>query len=138
MKELVRDSNILVENFRATLLPSVGLDYEELSRVNPSLVMVSISNFGQSGPFRDYEASDIVEYALGGLLYIFVSDDREPLKHALDQAQYKAGTNAASGAAIALMHQQLTGRGQWVDVSIRSLSPRLFGTPPRHSPTPGR
>ena len=119
LKELVRDSNILVENFRPTLLPSVGLDYEELSRVNPSLVMVSISNFGQSGPYRDYEASDIVEYALGGLLYIFGSNEREPLKHALDQAQYKAGTNAASGAAIALLHQQLTGRGQWVNVSIQ-------------------
>ena len=50
LKELIRDTNILVENFRPTLLPSVGLDYEELRRVNPSLVMVSISNFGQSGP----------------------------------------------------------------------------------------
>ena len=119
LKELVRDSNILVENFRPDMLPSVGLDYEELRRVNSSLVMVSISNFGQSGQYRDYEASDIVEYALGGLLYIFGSNDREPLKHALDQAQYKAGTNAASGAAIALLHQQLTGQGQWVDVSIQ-------------------
>ena len=119
LKELVRDSDILVENFRPALLPSLGLDYEELKSVNPSLVMVSISNFGQSGPYRDYEASDIVEYALGGLLYIFGSNEREPLKHALDQAQYKAGTNAASGAAIALLHQQLTGRGQWVDVSIQ-------------------
>jgi crotonobetainyl-CoA:carnitine CoA-transferase CaiB-like acyl-CoA transferase len=119
LKELVRDSNILVENFRPDMLPSVGLDYEALQRDNPSLVMVSISNFGQSGPYRDYEASDIVEYALGGLLYIFGSNDREPLKHALDQAQYKAGTNAASGAAIALLHQQLTGQGQWVDVSIQ-------------------
>jgi crotonobetainyl-CoA:carnitine CoA-transferase CaiB-like acyl-CoA transferase len=119
LKELVRDSNVVVENFRPGMLPSLGLDYEELKQVNPSLVMVSISNFGQSGPYRDYEASDIVEYALGGLLYLFGSNHREPLKHALDQAQYKAGTNAASGTAIAVMHQQLTGQGQWVDVSMQ-------------------
>ncbi len=119
LEKLVRESDVLVESFRPTLLPSLGLDYEALKRVNPSLVMVSISNFGQSGPYRDYEASDIVEYALGGLMYIFGSNDREPLKHALDQAQYKAGTNAASGAAIAVLHQQLTGQGQCVDVSIQ-------------------
>ncbi len=119
LEKLVREVDVLVENFRPALLPSLGLDYEKLQRANPSLVFVSISNFGQSGPYRDYEASDIVEYALGGLMYIFGSNEREPLKHALYQAQYKAGTNAASGAAIAVLHQQLTGQGQWVDVSIQ-------------------
>ena len=119
LKQLVRDSHLLVENFRPRTLPSLGLSYEELRSINPSLVMVSISNFGQTGPYRDYEATDIVEYALGGLMYIFGLNEREPLKHAFDQAQYKTGANAASGATIAMLHQQLTGQGQWIDASIQ-------------------
>ena len=119
VKELVRDSDVLVENFAPRIMPSLGLDYQSLSDINPSLVMVSISNFGQTGPYRDYKADDIVEYALGGLMYIFGSYDREPLKHALHQAQFKAGTNAASATLMALYHQRLTGRGQHVDLSIQ-------------------
>jgi CoA:oxalate CoA-transferase len=118
LKRLVSDADLLVENFSPRVMPSLGLDYETLREVNPRLVMVSISNFGQTGPYRDYRATDIVEYALGGLMYIFGSNDREPLKHALRQAQFKAGTNAATAGSIALFHQQLTGQGQRVDVSI--------------------
>ena len=81
--------------------------------------MVSISNFGQTGPYRDFKAADIVEYALGGLMYIFGAYDREPLKHAFNQAQFKAGTDAASATLMALYHQRMTGQGQHVDVSIQ-------------------
>ena len=119
LKRLASGADIVVENFRPRTLPGMGLSYEELSSGHPSLVMVSISNFGQTGPYRDYEASDIVEYALGGLQYIFGSNDREPLKHAFNQAQYKAGVNAASAALIAHFHSMMTGEGQWVDVSIQ-------------------
>jgi crotonobetainyl-CoA:carnitine CoA-transferase CaiB-like acyl-CoA transferase len=100
-------------------MPSLGLDFPTLREFNPALVMVSISNFGQTGPYRDYKATDMVEYALGGLMYIFGSYDREPLKHAFNQAQFKAGTNAASAALMALYHQRSTGQGQHVDVSIQ-------------------
>ena len=116
---LVREADLLVESFSPRVLPSLGLDYEALRKHNPRLVMVSISNFGQTGPYRDYKATEIVEYALGGLMKIFGSSDREPLKHALHQAQFKAGANAATAAAIALYHQRLTGKGQWVDVSVQ-------------------
>lgn len=119
LKDLARGTDVLVENFSPRVMPSLGLDYRVLRDVNPSLVMVSISNFGQTGPYRDYQAADIVEYALGGLMYIFGSYDRGPLKHALSQAQFKAGTNAASAALMALYHQRLTGEGQHVDVSIQ-------------------
>ena len=119
LKRLASGVDVIVENFRPRTLPGLGLSYEELSSGHPSLVMVSISNFGQTGPYRDYEASDIVEYALGGLQYIFGSNDREPLKHAYNQAQYKAGVNAASAALIAYFHSMMTGDGQWVDISIQ-------------------
>ena len=121
---LIGDADVLVENYSPRVMPSLGLDYETLREVAPHLVMVSISNFGQTGPYRDYRAADIVEYALGGLMYIFGAYDREPLKHAFNQAQFKAGTDAASVTLMAVYHQRMTGgrktgRGQHVDVSIQ-------------------
>lgn len=117
--ELLADADALVENFAPSVMPSLGLDYETLRAHNPRLVVASVSNFGQTGPWRDYRATEIVEYALGGLMYIFGAYDREPLKHALNQAQFKAGTNLASATLMALYHQRLTGQGQRVDVSIQ-------------------
>ncbi len=119
LQKILMDTDILVENFAPRVMPSIGLDYDALSAINPSLVMVSISNFGQTGPYRDYKAADIIHYALGGLMYIFGSADREPLKHALRQTQFKAGTNAATSALIGWYHRQFTGEGQHIDVSIQ-------------------
>ena len=117
--DLLADADALVENFAPRVLPSLGLDYATLRAHNPKLVVASASNFGQTGPWRDYRATEIVEYALGGLMYIFGAYDREPLKHALHQAQFKAGANLASATLLALYHQRLTGAGQRVDVSIQ-------------------
>ena len=119
LHRLAASADILVENFRPRTLPAMGITYGSLVRDNPALIMVSISNFGQTGPYRDYEATDIVEYALSGLQYIFGSNDREPIKHAFSQAQYKAGANAASAALIALYHRMMTGEGQQIDISIQ-------------------
>ena len=119
LSRLITRADIVVENFRPRSLPGLGLVYDRIQRDNLSAVFVSISNFGQTGPYRDYEATDIVEYALSGIQYIFGSNDREPLKHAFNQAQYKAGTDAASAALIALFNRQMTGRGEWVDISIQ-------------------
>lgn len=118
-EKLLIDSDIVVENFAPRVMPSLDLDYDTLAAINPSLVMVSISNFGQTGPYRDYKAADIIHYALGGLMYIFGSADREPLKHALRQTQFKAGTNAATAALIGWYHQQFNGEGQHIDISIQ-------------------
>ncbi len=116
---MLPETDVLVENFAPRVMPSLGLDYSSLQEIAPHLVMVSISNFGQTGPYRNYKAADIVEYALGGLMYIFGAYDREPLKHAFNQAQFKAGADAASAALMALYHQRMTGQGQYVDVSIQ-------------------
>ena len=116
---LAQEADILVENFSPRVMPSLGLGYRELQEANPELVAVSISNFGQSGPYRDFLATDLIEYALGGLSYIFGSNDRAPLKHALRQAQFKAGTNAASAALIGLYARNAGGEGQHIDVSIQ-------------------
>ena len=116
---LAAEADVVVENFSPRVMPSLGLDYDSIREVNPDVIMVSISNFGQSGPYRDHKATEIVEYALGGMAYIFGSQEREPLVHAYNQAQYKAGTNAASAAAIAVFQRMITGRGDYVDLSIQ-------------------
>ena len=119
LRSLIQESDVLVENFSPRVMVSLGLDYASLQKINPSLVMTSISNFGQTGPYRDYKASDIVEYAMGGLMYISGAYDREPLKHAFNQAQFKSGTDGASATLIAMYHQRLSGEGQRVDISIQ-------------------
>ena len=119
LKSLIEQTDVLVENFAPRVMASLGLDFAALQQINPGLVMTSISNFGQTGPYRDYKAADIVEYAMGGLMYISGAYDREPLKHAFNQAQFKAGTDGASATLMAMYHQRLTGEGQHVDISIQ-------------------
>ena len=122
IKELVSKVDILVESFSPRVMPSLGLDYQTLEQINPKLVMVSISNFGQSGPYRDFKASEIVEYAMGGEMYSTGIADREPLKLGGNVTQYQAGTVAAVATVGALYAAEFQGTGQHVDVSIMETS----------------
>ena len=117
-KALVAKSDMVVENFEPRVMPSLGLEYETLSRLNPGIVMTSISNFGQDGPYRDYKASEIVEYALSGLMYITGEPYREPLKLGLEVAQLVAGQNALAPTLAAIYTRNMGGEGQHVDISI--------------------
>ena len=118
LRELVEWAEVVVENFHPRVLPSLGLDYVSLSADKPSLVMASISNFGQTGPYRDRLAMEINLYAAGGLMYITGDPEREPLQMAARLAQYGAGQNAFAGTLSALWHRDSTGIGQHVDVAI--------------------
>jgi crotonobetainyl-CoA:carnitine CoA-transferase CaiB-like acyl-CoA transferase len=114
----VREADILVESFSPRVMPSLGLAYQTLTQINPSLVMTSISSFGQTGRYRDYRASELALYALGGMAYITGEYHREPVKHGYNQAQYLGGMAAASGTVAALLQRWRAGGGQQVDVSI--------------------
>ena len=118
LKELVSKADILVESFSPRVMPSLGLDYQTLEQMNPKLVMVSISNFGQSGPYRDFKASEIVEYAMGGEMYSTGMEGREPLKVGGNVIQYQAGTVAAVATMAAFYAAENQEIGQHVDVSI--------------------
>jgi len=118
VKELVREVDILVENFRPGVMAQLGLDYQTLTQINPRLVMTSISNFGQTGPYRDFKAADIVEYALGGPMYSTGIPEREPLKLFNNVIQYQAGTCAAVATMVALYGCEIRGTGEQVDISI--------------------
>ena len=115
---LLKSADVLVENYPPAVTPALGLDHETLSGINPALVQTSITPFGQTGPYRDFAATDIVNCALSGLMYHSGDSDREPLRNALDQSFYVAGANAAAATLAALFQRLTTGQGQHVDVSV--------------------
>jgi crotonobetainyl-CoA:carnitine CoA-transferase CaiB-like acyl-CoA transferase len=115
---LVRDSDIVVESFAPGFLESRGLDYAALEAVNPNLVMTSITNFGQTGPYRDYKMTEITMYALGGTMYSTGVPDREPVKLGLTAEQFFAGMVSATATMGAFMGRVLQGYGQHVDLSL--------------------
>lgn len=117
-KQLVADTDILVESFSPRVMSGLGLDYQSLEKVNPRLVMVSISSFGQTGPYRDFKASEIVEYAMGGEMYSTGNAGREPLKLGGNVIQYQSGTIAAVATLGAFYAAEFQEIGQHVDVSI--------------------
>lgn len=119
LKELVVKADVLIENFAPGVMESMGLDYTTLSAINPRLVMASISNFGQSGPYRDYRADTMVEMALSGQMYVNGDPDREPLTSAGYQPSYQAALYTYSGIMAALLALDRDGKGQYIDVSIQ-------------------
>ena len=115
---LVRDADIVVESFTPGVMPSLDLDYERLRGVNPTLVMTSISNFGQHGALqrlqaeRDHAVRPRRHDELTGL------PDREPVKLGLTVEQFYAGMVCATATMGAFMGASLTGEGQHVDMSL--------------------
>ncbi|MGH7860606.1 MAG: CaiB/BaiF CoA transferase family protein, partial [Candidatus Dormibacteraceae bacterium] len=118
LERLLVDADVLVESFPPGRLATLGLGDEPLHRLNPRLVITSITNFGQTGPYRDYKADEINLLALGGLLFITGEPDQPPLRMGGRLCQYTAGQNALIGTLAALLARRQTGRGQQVDVSI--------------------
>jgi len=124
--ELVAGADFLIESFAPGYLDTIGLGYPALERTNPSLIMVSITPFGQTGPYRDYQAPDIVAWAMGGQMYPWGDVDRPPVRTSHhSQAHLHAASTAAVGALLALWHRRRTGLGQHVDVSIQEAVIRI-------------
>jgi len=114
-KKLVRTADAVLESFAPGYLDSIGLGYEDLSQINPGIVLTSMTGFGQEGPYRDYKDPDIVVRALGGLIYTAGYDDRPPLTVSYHHTHYLGAMNGAAGTMIALSQRALTGQGQHVD-----------------------
>ena len=117
-EELLTQTDILVENFTPSQAESLNLDYQVLTKINPSLVLTSITPFGQTGPYRDMAFTDLITTALSGLMYHSGDSDREPLRNALEQSLYVAGINGAVATLVAIFQRLNTDQGQHVDVSI--------------------
>ncbi len=122
-RDLVRDADILVETWQPGTLTALGLGYEDLRAVNPRLIMVSITPFGQTGPYKDYKACDLNCYHFGVLGYETpfnqVTDPatQPPLKAAGEQADFLAGWTTAAAVMCAVHWRHLTGEGQYVDIA---------------------
>jgi len=118
-KRLVADADFVLESFDPGYLKGLGLGYEELRLINRRIILVSITGFGQSGPYRDFNVTDIIAMALGGHMYMTGDPDRPPVRCTFGQAYLNASVEAAIGALVAHYHRELTGDGQHVDVSIQ-------------------
>jgi len=118
-KRLVKTADFVIESFAPGYMDKIGLSYLILKGINPRIIMVSITPFGQTGPRKDWKASDIVAIAMGGLSHITGSPDRPPARVGVDQAHVIAGAQAAMGAMIAHYYRKATGKGQYVDTSTQ-------------------
>ena len=122
---LVRSADFVLESFAPGYLDDLGLGFEQLSEADPGLILVSISPFGQDGPYRDYQATDIVAWAMSGNMSI-TGESSGPPAHVSDgyQSFVHSGGDAVIGALIALTQRNQTGRGQHVDLSIQEATSR--------------
>lgn len=119
VKRLVAQSDIVTENFRPGTLERWNLGYEALREVNPRLIMVRISAFGQTGPYRERPGFGRIAAAIGGISYLSGHPDRPPVTPGTPTIpDYLAGVMGALGALIALQHCQRTGEGQVVDLAL--------------------
>jgi crotonobetainyl-CoA:carnitine CoA-transferase CaiB-like acyl-CoA transferase len=125
---LVEIADAVVESFEPGTLESLGLGHEALKGRNPSLVVTSVTNFGQTGPYRRFKGGELVLDALGGWIFLTGFPEREPVKPGLFQAQYSAGLNAAIHTLAALNVRQALGQGRSIDVSIMETAVHFVGS----------
>ena len=116
-KRLIETTDVLVENNATGYLERLGLSYQSLKKINPRLVMVSITPFGQTGPYRNYKAYHINSCGVGGESIGIGDPNREPLTMPMSQGGYQAGATAATAIMTALLARQKTDKGQFIDIS---------------------
>jgi len=118
-KTMAKTADFIIESFPVGYMDDLGIGYKALKQLNPRVIMTSISPFGQTGPYSQYKASDIVATAMGGLMYISGDADRPPVRPSVELSYMHAGAHAAIGSLIALHYREREGVGQHVDVSIQ-------------------
>ncbi len=126
IRRLTATADFLIESYHPGYMDNLGLGYKKLAQLNQGLIYVSISPFGQTGPYRDYKSTDIISMAMGGLMYHAGDPDRPPLRISTPQAHLDACLHGAAGAMIALWNRRQTGEGQHIDVSIQASIPQFL------------
>ncbi len=118
LKRLVRDADVLVENYRPDVKFRLGIDYATLRPVNPRLVYASISGFGQDGPYRERPGFDQIAQGMGGLMSITGLPGQGPVRVGIPVADLTAGIFSAMGILMALLEREQSGEGQWVQSNL--------------------
>ena len=126
VRRLVLRTDVLAENFRPAVKARLGIDYLTLSALNPRLVYVSISGFGQTGPYADRAGLDQIAQGLSGFMTVNGFPGQGPLRAGLPIADLTAGLMAAHGVMVALYERERSGRGQWVHTSLLQAMIRLM------------
>ena len=118
LRDLIRNSDVIVENFRPGTLDKLGFSWEEIHRLNPAMVFASLSGFGQTGPRKSEPGFDVVIQGEGGVMSLTGEPDAPPSKVGASIADITAGMLAAQGVLLSLYHREKTGVGQMVDVGM--------------------
>ncbi|KHL06208.1 UNVERIFIED_CONTAM: carnitine dehydratase, partial [Mumia flava] len=119
VRDLVKDADVVIENFRPGLMESWGLGWEQLSAINPKLVMVRISGYGQSGPYRERPGFAAIAESMGGLRYLSGYADRPPVRVGVSLGDSLASLYGVIGALLAMHHVKANrGTGQFIDVAL--------------------
>ncbi len=116
--KLIKEVDVLVENFRPGVMAKLGLDFETLHEVNPRLIYAAVSGFGQTGPYSQRAGFDPVAQALSGMMSITGYPDRPPVRCGASVADVMAGMHATIGILAALQYRNATGHGQFIDASL--------------------
>ena len=116
--KLAGNADVVVENFRPDVKDRLGIDYESLAKLNPRIILASISGFGQSGPYRDRPGFDQIAQGMGGFMSITGLPGQGPVRAGTAIADLSAGLFAALGILTALLEREASGRGQWVQSSL--------------------
>jgi formyl-CoA transferase len=117
-KQLAKDADIVVENYRPDVKRRLGIDYESLRAINPRLIYGSISGFGQSGPYVDRPGVDQIAQGMGGLMSITGIPGQGPVRVGIPIADLCSGIFLAQGILVALLERERTGEGRWVHTSL--------------------
>lgn len=131
LKKMVAEADFLIESFAPGYLDTLGIGYDVLAEINPKLVMVSITPFGQDGPYSNYQATDIVGMALGGFMYLTGDDDRAPIRISFPHFYLHGGAAGATAAMLAHTYRITSGQGQYVDVSCQQAVAKTLAHAPQ-------
>ncbi|HDL89755.1 MAG TPA: CoA transferase [Thermodesulforhabdus norvegica] len=118
IRRLAKRSDIVLENYKVGTLQRFGLGYEDLKRVNPSIIYCSITGFGQNGPYKDRPGYDFIIQGMGGIMSITGEPDGPPMKVGVAIVDITAGLFACSAILAALYHREKTGKGQYIDIAL--------------------
>jgi crotonobetainyl-CoA:carnitine CoA-transferase CaiB-like acyl-CoA transferase len=138
LKELVRKSDMLLQNFSPGVMDEMGLGYEVLKELNPGIIMINVSGFGQYGPYRDRRAFDPIGQAMAGVMYDTGSENEPPMRCGPPVIDRITALHATIGALAALHRRDVTGMGQALDVSLLDSAFTLMEIPIAQYLTTGR
>jgi crotonobetainyl-CoA:carnitine CoA-transferase CaiB-like acyl-CoA transferase len=126
-RRLAKDCDVLIEGFRPGVAARLGIGYEELSRDNPGLIYLSVSAFGQSGPYSKRPGSDSVAQAFSGLVSVNVGNDKTPHRVGTTVSDVVTGVYAFQAIATTLFARATVGTGRWIDVNLCQSTAALLG-----------